>query len=119
LKLSSPLITETFLCVVVVEEEEEDKEEEDKEEEDKEEDKSETEKAISSSPSPLIFSRFFLSFFLSSLMNEKKDEMIFVMILKEKKINRKKTPHKEERRDHFLSLSPCFIFYHPPLSSFF
>ena len=42
MKLSSPLITETFLCVVVVvEEEEEDKEEEDKEEEDKEEDKEE------------------------------------------------------------------------------
>ena len=39
--------------------------------------------------------------------------MIFVMMFDERKkiINRKKT--QEERRD--LSLSPCFIFYHPPL----
>ena len=49
-------------------------------------------------------------------MNEKKDEMIFVMmclLLKEKKINRKKT-HKEERRD--LSLSLSLLHFLPPAS---
>jgi len=40
------------------------------------------------------------------------------LMMKEKKINRKKT-HKEEREEISLSLLPCFIFYHPPLSSFF
>ena len=53
-------------------------------------------------------------------MNEKKDEMIFVMIclmmVKEKKINRKKT-HKEERRD--LSLSLTLLHFLPPASLVF
>jgi hypothetical protein len=53
-------------------------------------------------------------------MNEKKDEMIFVMmclLLKEKKINRKKT-HKEERRDLSLSLLASFFTTRLSLSFF-
>ena len=39
---------------------------------------------------------------------------MFVMMFERKKINRKKT-QEEERRDLSLSLSLCFIVYHPPL----
>ena len=39
--------------------------------------------------------------------------MIFVMMFDERKINKNRKKTQEERRD--LSLSPCFIFYHPPL----
>ena len=43
--------------------------------------------------------------------------MIFVMMMfdeRKKNKNRKKT--QEEREEISLSLSPCFIFYHPPPS---
>ena len=39
--------------------------------------------------------------------------MIFVMMFDERKKNKNRKKTQEERRD--LSLSPCFIFYHPPL----